>query len=419
MSNTVKRSNPFVWLIDPVQSTADRASEMYRFKWSPVAWMLPLGLGIAGLTMSSVTWLTDPEQFYFSYLIGWSFCLSLTVGALFFVLIQHLTKAYWSVVIRRISEALIWSFPLLVILGLPILFGMHDLYHWSHAEVIDPTSTSFDEVLAGKSSYLNVPFFLGRMIFYFLVWTFISFRLYTLSIRQDVDGGTDIPARQRSVSSWGLAITAVTTSFASFDILMSLSPHWFSTIFGIYFFGGSFMSVMAVMALVAMILQQKGMLSSVVTTEHYQDLGKFLFGFIVFWAYIAFSQYMLIWYGNLPEETIFYRERLENGWQIVSAVLLIAHFIIPFLVLLSRTAKRVLPVLASMCIWMLVMHWFDFYWLAMPVLHEDAAFHLVDLTAWIGLSGIFFGSLMFRLSRHSLVPEQDPRLSQSLSFTNS
>jgi hypothetical protein len=419
MLNKVKRSNPLMWLIDPLQPTAGSASEAYRFKWTPVAWLLPLGIGVAGLTVSAVSWVTDPEQFYFAYLIGWSFCLSLAVGALFFVLIQHLTRAYWSVVVRRISESLLWTFPLLVILGIPLLFGLHDLYHWTHADVMDPASPAFDEVLAGKQLYLNVPFFLGRLIFYFLIWSFISFRLYTLSVRQDVSGGEEVGVRQRNVSSWGLAITAITTSFASFDILMSLEPHWFSTIFGVYFFSGSFMSVMAVMVLVAMVLQKAGMLTSVITTEHYQDLGKFLFGFIVFWAYIAFSQYMLIWYGNLPEETVFYRARFENGWGLSSSILLVGHFIIPFTILVSRTAKRVLPVLAFMCVWILVMQWFDFFWIVMPVLHEEAAFHFVDLTAWIGLTGVIFASVMYRLSRHSLVPERDPQLSRSLSFTNS
>ena len=256
MSNTVKRSNPIIWLLDPLQSTTERASTSYQYNWSRIAWLLPLGIGVAALVITAVGWATNPQQFYFSYLIGWSFCLSLAIGALFFVLIQHLTGAKWSVVIRRIPEALIWSFPLLAVLGIPILFGMHDLYHWTHHELIDPASASYDPVIAGKAGYLNVPFFIARLAFYFLAWSFLSWRLYTLSVRQDVSGDPTIPAQQRKVSAWGLALTAVTTSFGAFDILMSLDPHWFSTIFGVYFFAGSFMAIMAFMALVAMVLRR-------------------------------------------------------------------------------------------------------------------------------------------------------------------
>ena len=414
----IKRSNPLVWLLDPLQPTSGEASPSYRFTWSQAAWLIPLAIGIAGLVISAVGWATDPKQFYFSYLVGWTFCLSLALGGLFFVLIQHLVKARWSVVVRRIPETLLWSFPLLAILGIPVLLGMHDLYHWTHHELLDPTNPAFDPVIAGKEPYLNVPFFVGRLAFYFLVWSIISFKLYTLSIRQDVEGGADIPARQRFTSAWGLAISAITVAFAGFDILMSLDPHWFSTIFGVYFFAGSFMSIMAFTAFVAMLLQRQGMLKNTITTEHYQDLGKFMFGFVVFWAYIAFSQYMLIWYANLPEETLFYRHRMEHGWEYHSAALLLFHFILPFVILIGRWAKRLRPLFAFMCVWLLIMQWFDLHWIAMPVLHEHAMFSLYDISAWLGLTGVFVAAFMFRLSRHALVPEKDPNLGSSLAFTN-
>lgn len=419
MSNTIKRSNPLVWLLDPLRSTADRADDSYRFKWSNAAWLLPAGIGVAGLLISAVGWIINPEQFYFSYLVGWTFCISLALGGLFFVLIQHLAGASWSVVVRRISEALLWSFPMLAILGIPVLFGMHDLYHWTHLELFDPASEMYDSVIAGKQAYLNTPFFIGRLGFYFLAWSYLAHRLYTLSIRQDVAPEVSIGKQLRRVSAWGLAVTAITTSFAAFDILMSLDPHWFSTIFGIYFFSGSFMAIMAFMVLMAMTFQKAGMLEGTITPEHYQDLGKFLFGFIVFWAYIAFSQYMLIWYANLPEETVFFRHRMEHGWEFNSGILLWAHFIIPFIVLISRSAKRSKFVLAFMSVWMLIMHWFDFHWIAMPVLHEHSTFHYLDFTTWIGLFGLLVGAVMFRMSRHSLVPQRDPHLNESLHFINS
>ncbi|HAY36308.1 MAG: hypothetical protein P8H65_06430 [Rhodothermales bacterium] len=418
MSESVKRSNPLMWFLDPLTSTASQSDPEYRYSWSKIAWMLPLAIGILGLVVTAIGWATNSEQFYYSYLIGWAFCLSITIGAYFFVVIQHLTKARWSVVIRRIPEALIWSFPLLAVLSIPILLGMHDLYHWTHHDLFDPASANYDPVIAGKEAYLNTPFFLARFAFYFLSWTWISYKLYTLSVRQDNDPHPEIAPKQRKYAAIGLALGAITTAFAAFDILMSLDPHWFSTIFGIYFFAGSFMIIMAVMALVSMMLQRKGMLTGLIKVDHYQDLGKFLFGFVVFWAYIGFSQYMLIWYGNLPEETVFYRHRLEHGWGTMSAILLIGHFIIPFIVLVGRWAKRNLALFGFMCIYMLVMHWFDFYWIVAPVLHEHVAMSIYDVTGVIGLFGVYSAAFMYRLSRHALVPQRDPRLHKSLSFTN-
>jgi len=419
MSNTLKKSNPLVWLLDPIQPTADQAHESYRFTGPATLWLLPAGVGIAALVMSMVSWVTDPVQFYISYLIGWTFCVSLSLGGLFFVLIQHLTQAYWSVVIRRISEVLIWSFPMLFILSFPLYFGMHDLYHWTHPELYDPSSPLYDSILAGKEFYLNVPFFLGRIVAYFAIWSFLAYRLYTQSVRQDINPDPSIPSSMRKVSAIGLLLTSITTSFAGFDILMSLDPHWFSTIFGVYFFGGSFLSIMAFMVIVAMILRKNGMLTEAITKEHYQDLGKFMFGFIVFWAYISFSQYMLIWYAGIPEETVFYRLRFEHGWESYSLFLLVAHFVIPFFALISRPAKRTLPVLTFMSVWVLGIHWFDFFWIAMPTAIDHASMQLVNFTAVIGLFGILIASVMFRLARHSLLPQNDPQLTKSLNFTNS
>ena len=381
--------------------------------------MVPLLLGVALLVVSVVGWLSDSHQFYFSYLVGWTFCLSLALGALFFVTIKHVTKAYWVVTVRRIPEVLLWSFPLLIILFIPVLFGIHDLYHWSHEGIADPTSEDYDEILAGKVAYLNMPFFLIRMVIYFAVWTYISYRLYTLSIRQDVDPDREIPVMQRRVSAWGLPLIAVTTAFASFDLLMSLDAHWFSTIFGVYFFGGAFLSAFCFTAFVALLLQRSGMLGNVVTAEHYHDLGKLMFGFVVFWAYIAFSQYMLYWYGNIPEETIWFRHRLEHGWELHSLMLMVMHFILPFLILLPQAVKRSTTLLSVMAVWLLIMQWYDFHWLSMPALHPDhAGFHWLDFTCWLGLFGVFFGAFIWRLSRHPLVPQHDPLLGKSLRFEN-
>ena len=402
-------------ILDPFRETAAGAPEEFRPRADWRLWGIPLLIGAVGLVISAVGWATNAHQFYFSYLVGWTFCLTLALGALFFVLIQHLTKAMWSVVVRRIAESLLWTFPLLAVLGIPILLGMHDLYHWTHADVV-----AHDEILAGKSAYLNTPFFIGRLVFYFLMWSIIGYKLSRLSLDQDMALDPTIPAKQRKVSAWGLPVAAVTTAFASYDLIMSLDPHWFSTIFGVYIFGGAFMSIHALIALAAILLQRTSRpFRTVVTAEHYQDLGKMMFGFVVFWAYIAFSQYMLIWYGNIPEETLWYRHRLEHGWGVHSAVLLIFHFILPFFLLLPRSVKRNKAAMTVMGIWLLTMQWFDLHWLAMPVLHpDDAGIHFLDIACWLGVFGVFAASFLYRLGRHSLVPLNSPYLSRSLRFEN-
>jgi hypothetical protein len=423
MADSVERNSILGWLVDPLSPTRDAADRAFQFTADRRAWLAPIGLGIALLAISVVGLILEPKQFYFSYLTGWAFLLTTAVGGLFFLFFQHLTKAAWSVTTRRINEALVWSFPLLALLGIPILFGMHDLYHWTHAELYDPNSPQYDEILAGKRAYLNTPFWAIRMVLYFALFTFISYRLYSLSIKMDMEGpgsrDDGIPAKLRTTSAWGLPLAAIATAFCSYDVLMSTDPHWFSTIFGVYFFSGGILAAVSTIALVAALLQKTGgMLTGIVTAEHYQDLGKYMFGFVVFWAYIAFSQYMLYWYGGIPEEIVWYQHRLEGAWAWHSAMLLILHFIVPFLILLPRFPKRSTPILSIMAVWLIGMHWFDIHWVVRPVMSDAATFHWLDFTTWLGLTFVFGGSLMYRLSRHSLVPEKDPYLADSLHFEN-
>lgn len=417
MANTLKSSFLTTWFIDPVKPTDEHARGPFRPSYNKMLWIVPLMLGVAGAALMVVGLLVDREQFFVSYLVGWVFCLSIAIGALFFVLIQHLTQARWSVVVRRIAESLIWSFPLLALLAIPIFLGMHDIFHWTHADVMDPTDSHFDAILKGKQGYLNVPFFLGRAAFYFVSWTATSFMLYRSSLKQDLDADPSIPVTQRKVSAVGLLLASITVAFASYDFVMSVDPHWFSTIFGVYFFAASFWTAHAVIALVAILLQRNNGLVDVVTDEHYHDLGKMMFGFTVFWTYIAFSQYMLIWFGNLPEETVWYRHRLEHGWETHSAILLLCHFVIPFWVLLSQKAKRNRTIMAGAAVWFLVMNWFDMHWLIMPAHHPDqAGIHWISLASVVGLFGLFAAAVMYRLSRHSLVPQNDPFLAKSVTF---
>jgi hypothetical protein len=425
MANALRRQSFPALLVNPFRKTSEGLERRFSFAPSRMAWLIPLALSAALLVISAVGWVVDPPRFYFAYLVGWTFCLSIALGSMFFVMINHITRASWSVVVRRITETTIWWIPMLAILSIPIFIGIHELYgHWTNPRLFDPNDPYYDPLVAGKQAYLNIPFFVIRVLIYFGAWTLIAYKLYSLSIRQDVDPAADIPAAQRRVSAWGIPLFAITLQFASFDFLMTLDPHWFSTIFGVYYFSGSFGASLAFLILTLVLLQKRaGTLNGVVTREHYHDLGKFLFAFTVFWAYIAFSQYMLIWYANIPEETIWYRHRLEHGWEYHSVALGLFRFVLPFFILMLRSAKRSLPVLSIMSVWILVMHWFDLHWLAMPVhaldhLGGHSGIHLIDVAVWLGLFGLFISMLIYQLSRHSLVPRNDPYLDKSVHFEN-
>ena len=414
-------------LIDPLRATSDRAPEQYRFVPEVRSWAIPIGIGLALLVLTVALGMAGAEEghlfsqrFYFAYLIGWVFCVTISLGGLFFVMLQHLTTAEWSVVVRRIPEILMMNFPVLIIFGLPVVFGMHDLYHWTHADLYEVGGENYDPILAAKQSYLNPPFFIARLAVYFGLWTYLSFRLYKLSISQDVDPqpGEGRMAEERKVSAWGMLVFAFTTGFAGFDILMSVDPHWFSTMFGVYFFAGTFFVILASVTMMALMLQRAGYLNGVITVEHYHDLGKFMFGFTVFWAYIAFSQYMLIWYANLPEETVWFRVRMEGGWGYASLALIFGHFVIPFLVLAFRASKRSKGVMMFMTFWFLLVHFFDLYWLTMPVVNHNFTFELIDITGWLGLVLFFAGLIVLRARRHATVPYNDPKLAASLAFEN-
>jgi hypothetical protein len=349
-----------------------------------------------------------------TYLVSYSLFLALTLGALFFVLLQHVTRSGWSVVVRRIAEALAANVWLMAVLVVPVVLGMHHLYHWTHVE-----EAAHDPILAGKLGFLNPTFFIARLVVYFLVWGALAWFFHRTSVRQDATADPALSVRMERVSAPGMVLFALTANFAAFDLLMSLDPHWFSTIFGVYYFAVSVVCFFAVMPKILVGLQLRGVLDGAVTVEHFHDLGKLLFAFTVFWAYIAFSQYMLIWYGNIPEETEWFLKRQTGDWAWVSVALIFGHFVIPFLLLVSRAIKRRPPLLALVGTYMVVMTWIDIYWLVIPEFSAGVArFGLMDVLCFVGLSGVYSVASALRLKRHSLIPEGDPRLRESLAFQN-
>jgi len=352
---------------------------------------------------------------YFSYLTSYMFWLSIALGGLFFVIIQHATRAGWSIVVRRIAENAMITLPLFAILFLPIvLFGMHHLYHWSHEAAV-----AHDKVLQAKSGYLNPSFFYLRSAGYFIVWSLLGYRFYRKSLRQDVDGETGHSAGLRKLSAPAIVIFGLTVTFASFDWLMSLDPHWYSTMFGVYFFSGCFVAIIAFLSIVGILLRQSGKLVNIITAEHYHDLGKLLFAFAVFWTYIAFSQYFLYWYANIPEETMWFRHRLHGNWRLLTFILALGHFVVPFFFLMTRKTKRNVNTLLVAAVWMLAVHFIDLYWIVMPTfLKSGFEFSMLDLFSFVGIGGLFVGIFSSRMIAKPLVPVGDPRLQESLSFEN-
>lgn len=370
-------------------------------------------IGIVFIVASAAGYFMDSAQFFKSYLFGYIFWLTLALGGLFFTMVNHLFGSIWNVVTRRIGEAAMYSFPLLAVLFIPILFGLHDLYHWTHTE--DVLS---DPVLSAKSGYLNPTFFTIRAVIYFALWFTLSRVMYSLSLKQDTDPDEKYILRMRQISAPGMIIFALSISFASFDWLMSLEPHWYSTIYGVYFFGGSFLAILTFVVIAAQNIRNKGYLQDVITVEHFHDFGKLFFAFLIFWGYIGFSQYFLMWYANIPEETVWYITRWQNGWSVISYILIFGHFTIPFFILLLRSVKRNINAMRIIAIWILLMHMFDIFWLIRPGISHGHGPHFswMDLTVLLGVGGLFIWNYWNNLTSHPLVPVGERRLEASIKF---
>jgi hypothetical protein len=354
------------------------------------------------------------RAFAYSWLLAFIFFLSLALGALFFVLIHYATQAGWGIVLRRLGENTAATIPLFAILFVPVLLFMGDVYPWIHEQ-----ATGHNAGLASKAPFLNTSFFVTRAIVYFVCWSVIAIVFARASRRQDESGDPAISIRLKRMAGPALIVVALTQTFAAIDWVMSLDPEWYSTMFGVYWFAGCFVSFFAFLTLLVMGLKRWGLLTELVSVEHYHDLGKMLFAFTVFWAYIGFSQYFLIWYGNIPEETIFFRHRLHGSWGSVSFLLAAGHFVVPFFFLMPRSVKRNAKLLTIGAAWLLTMHLVDVVWLVMPTIHpEGIHVGLSDVFAFVAVGALFKGALFRLLAGAPLVPVKDPRLTESLSFEN-
>jgi hypothetical protein len=376
--------------------------------------MIAAAVALLGAVACGILGAGNLKQFLFSWLVSFLFFLSLALGALFFVLIQYASQGGWGIVVRRIGETAFATIPVMAALFLPLLLGLGDLYAWAA-----PGAADNDPLLQWKAPFLNRPFFLMRAVLYFAIWSFIALLYYRGSRSQDVSGDPGVSARLRRFAGPAIIVLALTTTFASIDWIMSLTPHWYSTMFGVYFFAGSFVGFIALLSVVVVAMRSAGLLDTIVSAEHLHDVGKWLFAFTAFWAYIAFSQFLLVWYANLPEETIWYKTRLEGSWQMVSLFLMAGHFGAPFLYLMGRDVKRRGATLALGGAWVLAMHFLDVYWQVMPTLHpEGFSPSVLDVAALVTVGGCFVSAASWLMRRQALVPLRDPRLAESLAFEN-
>jgi hypothetical protein len=366
--------------------------------------------GVAGLALCAIGLLFDREQFFRSYLVGYLFWLGIALGSMALCMVHHMSGGAWGLVIRRIFEASSRTLPVLALLFIPIALGMHDLYPWTHADHVQ-----HDEVLQHKSAYLNIPFFLARAVFYFAAWIVLARQLNHWSREQDEGDVVSSTRKMQLLSGGGLVLYGLTITFASVDWVMSLNPHWFSTIFGFIFMGSQGLAALAFTIAVAVALSRFEPMAHVYKAHHFHDLGKLLLAFVMLWAYFNFSQYLIIYSGNLVEEIPYYITRTSGGWGAVALVLVVFHFALPFALLLSRDLKRSGNRLMAVALGILVMRIVDLFFLVAPEFEKQGfSIHWLDIVAPIGLGGVWLWLFLTQLRQRPLLPVRDPHLAEAL-----
>jgi len=367
-------------------------------------------VGAVGIAAAAAGFAMDPDQFYRSYLTGYLYWLALTLGCLGWTMIYHLTAGSWGVPARRIWESGGRTMPLMAILVIPVVLGMQTLFPWARPKAVD------DVIIQAKVAFLNEPFFVIRVVFYVVLWSVIGILLSRWSLQQDAEGPQPAIRKLRFISGAGLPLMALSLTFFSVDFVMSLDPHWFSTIFGFLFCVSDLLAAMAFTVLAVRFLEKTDSLKKLVNVGTYHDYGNLLLAFIMLWTYMNLSQFLIIWSGNTQEEAPWYLQRMGDGWLVVSQALIIFHFALPLLFLLTRWTKRNPARLAFMAVWILVMRFVDLYWLTQPSLSHGAGVHLhwMDLAVLIGLGGLWVGVFAMHLKDKPLLASNDPRLAEVL-----
>jgi hypothetical protein len=392
---------------------SDASYQMETARWTTGRNVLTF-VALAAAILCAYGYWSDPTRFFRSYIVAFAFVAATGLGATFFVMVQYLTGSAWSVTVRRIMENIMITLPVCALLFIPIAFGLKDIYSWT-----DTAMVAADSALRLKGSYLTEPAFLIRTYAYFALWSIWIFSIAHQSTKQDSEKSIQ---QMHIISRWsapGLFLVIGVGTLASYDWLMSIEPKWYSTIFGLYILSGGALTFMSIVTLVALGFRRAGILNKSITMEHYHDLGKWMFALVAFYTYMAFSQFLLIWYANLPDETIWYRHRSAGSWIYIALAMPFVRFFIPFFILICRPAKRNLKILGTMAVWCVVMEYVDLYWVVMPAYYKDGPqVHWLDfatLAATVSICGLAFWG---RFRRHKMVPVGDLRFEQSLQFEN-
>jgi len=362
--------------------------------------------GGIGLAACAVGAFQNPTEFLRSYLLAFLFWSGVGIGCLSLLFIQHLTGGRWGLLIRRFLEAGSRTLPFVAIAFVPLLLGLGRLYEWA-----DPVRVDADAVLQRKTLYLNPGFFAARAAFYFVVWGAVGYFLSAWSVRRDARQDQRLDRRLRGLAGGGIVLSGLAITFSSIDWAMSLDPHWFSTIYGIIFMVGQTLSAFTLVILLVSAMAQEEPFRRVVTRDTAHDLGKLLFAFVMLWAYIHLSQFLIVWHANVPEEIPWYLRRIQGGWKYLAWTVLAVHFLGPFLALLSRSIKRDLRRLSIVAAAVFVARWLDLYWLVAPSLDRPhLTLHWMDVAAAVGLGGLWLWLFARLLASHPLLPQQQDDL---------
>jgi hypothetical protein len=369
-----------------------------------VAALIGVVLSVLGLVLSGL------DRFFEAYLVAYIFWAGVSLGSLAILMVIHLTGGAWGLVIRRPLEAATRTIPIMGLLFIPILFGMDHLYHWTHVDVV-----ASDPILSEKTAYLNTPFFIGRQVFYWVAWSVMAMLLNRWSVEQDRTGDPRLISKFAKLSGGGLVLHSLLLTFATVDWVMSLNPHWFSTIWGLLFLVGQGLSALAFAIVVLIMLAQYPPLSRIVTSHHLHDLGKLLFAFLMLWAYLSFSQFLIIWSANTAEEIPHYLVRMQGGYEWLGVGLIVLHFAAPYMLLLSRDVKRDVKRLRLIAVWLVFIRIIDYFWYVSPEFHQDGfTISLLDVSLPIALGGIFVALYAMYLGARPLLPLNDPGLAKAL-----
>jgi hypothetical protein len=374
-----------------------------------VLWRRCLAIGVAALIVCMIGGIFNADQFYRSYIWCYMFFIGLPLGCTALLMLQYLTGGAWGMVIRRPCEAAARTLPFLMLLFFPIIVGIPHLYPWSHPDLV-----AHDKILQHKQVYLNLPFFIGRAGIYLMGWNLIGLALCKWSDDQD-RGDARAAARLTAISGPGLIFFGFSITFMAIDWVLSINPHWFSTIFGLLFIAGEGLSALAFLICVLVILSSRPPLSEVLTHRHLHDVGKLMLAFVMVWAYFSFSQLLVIWSGNLPEEIPWYLNRFAGGWQYIGVALVLLQFALPFALLLSRDIKRNFKLLRAVAIVVVAMRFVDLYWLVAPDFSKaHFTVSYMDFLLPVGLGGIWLAAFLWQLAHRPLMPVGDPHLEEAL-----